>query len=378
MKNSIIMAMLLLFCACSKDAEAEPQAPVTPETGEETVSTISKTLVNPNATAEAQALYTRLRSVYGTKALSGVVADIDWNIREAENVHKWTGKWPVINVFDFINIHASKDVNPQGWLDYSDMTHVDQWHQLGGIVGAMWHWQVKANNGTNLTCSPGEKPGETSFDPSQVYVEGTAENKQAIHDVDQVAGYLKKMQAKGIPVIWRPFHEAAGNTYEFEGGGAWFWWGAKGADVYKKLWRWMYDRLVNHHKLNNLIWVWTSQTGDETWYPGDDVVDIVGRDNYAALMYPLMKEFNALTEQYPTKMITLAECGNGDEVKMSLWSKIWAQGSRWSWFMTWYDHAYNEGNSDEHQFAGPEWWTDAFASGTVMDREAWKKVKSEK
>jgi len=378
MKNSIIMAMLLLFCACSKDAEAEPQAPVTQETGEEAVLTISKTLVNPNATAEAQALYTRLLSVYGTIALSGVVADIDWNIREAENVHKWTGKWPVINVFDFINIHASKDVNPQGWLDYSDMTHVDQWHQLGGIVGAMWHWQVKANNGTNLTCSPGEKPGETSFDPSQVYVDGSAENKQALHDVDQVAGYLKKMQAKGIPVIWRPFHEAAGNTYEFEGGGAWFWWGAKGPDVYKKLWRWMYDRLVNHHKLNNLIWVWTSQTGDETWYPGDDVVDIVGRDNYAALMYPLMKEFNALTEQYPTKMITLAECGNGDEVKMSLWSKIWAQGSRWSWFMTWYDHAYNEGNSDEHQFAGPEWWTDAFDSGTVMDREAWKKVKSEK
>ena len=55
MKNSIIMAMLLLFCACSKDAEAEPQAPVTPEGGEETVSTISKTLVNPNATAETPA-----------------------------------------------------------------------------------------------------------------------------------------------------------------------------------------------------------------------------------------------------------------------------------------------------------------------------------
>ena len=378
MKHSFILVTLLLLCACSKDAEAESKVPDTYEAEEETVSPISKTLVNPNATAEAQALYQKLRSVYGKKTLSGVVADIDWNIREAENVHKWTGKWPVINVFDFINIHASKDVNPQGWIDYSDMTHVDQWHQLGGIVGAMWHWQVKANNGTNLTCSPGEKPGETSFDPSQVYVEGTAENKQSIHDVDQVAGYLKKMQAKGIPVIWRPFHEAAGNTYEFEGGGAWFWWGAKGADVYKKLWRWMYDRLVNHHKLNNLIWVWTSQTGDETWYPGDDVVDIVGRDNYAALMYPLMKEFNALTKQYPTKMITLAECGNGDEVKISLWSKIWAQGSRWSWFMTWYDHAYNEGNSDDHQFAGPEWWADAFASGTVMDREAWKKVKSEK
>lgn len=378
MKHTLFLVALMALCACSKDAEAEPQMPAdNNETEQETTSPISKVLVNSQATTEAQQLYARLRSVYGKQALSGVVADIDWNIREAENVHQWTGKWPVINVFDFINIHASKDVNPSGWLDYSDMTHVNQWHQLGGIVGAMWHWQVKANNGTNLTCSPGEKPGETSFDPSKVYETGTAENKQAIHDIDQVASYLKRMQQQGIPVIWRPLHEAAGNMYEYEGGKAWFWWGAKGPEAYKKLWRWMYERLVSHHKLNNLIWVWTSQTGDDAWYPGDDVVDIVGRDNYAALMYPLMKEFQTLQTQYPSKMITLAECGNGDEVKMSLWSKIWAQGSRWSWFMTWYDHAYNEGNSDDHQFAGQAWWQDAFQSGTVLDREAWKKMKNE-
>ena len=327
--------------------------------------------VNPNATSETRLLYQKLLSFYGKKALSGVVANIDWNIREAENVNQWTGRWPVINVFDFINIHASRDVNKQGWLDYSDMSPVTQWHEAGGVVGMMWHWQVKANNGVNLTCSPGQKAGETSFDPSKVYVDGTAENKQAIHDVDQVAGYLKTMQKKGIPVIWRPLHEAAGNTYEFEGGGAWFWWGAKGAEVYKKLWRWMYDQLVNRHKLNNLIWVWNSQMGDTDWYPGDDVVDIVGRDNYAALMYPLMKEFKQLQQEHPTKMITLAECGNGDEVRMSLWSKIWKQGSRWGWFMPWYDAAYNQGNSDEHQFAGPEWWKDAWDSGVVVDREEW-------
>jgi mannan endo-1,4-beta-mannosidase len=113
---------------------------------------------------------------------------------------------------------------------------------------------------------------------------------------------------------------------------------------------------------------------DPAWYPGDDVVDFVGRDNYAALMYPLMKEFRQLQQEYPTKMITLAECGNGDEVHMSLWSKIWKQGSRWSWFMPWYDSVYNEGGSEEHQFAGPEWWKDAFATGVVIDREEWKKL----
>jgi mannan endo-1,4-beta-mannosidase len=373
MKKIYLLAIVSMLFACGNESEAEPNPVQTPNPSPEP-AVISTAPVNPNATVPTKQLYTKLYNLYGKKALSGVVANIDWNTREAENVYKWTGKYPVINVFDFINIHASKDVNPQGWLDYSDMTAVNNWYNAGGVVGMMWHWQVKANNGTNLTCSPGTKASETSFDPSKVYVEGTTENKQAIHDLDQVAGYLKTMQKRGIPIIWRPLHEAAGNTYEFEGGGAWFWWGAKGAEVYKKLWRWMYDRLVNFHQLNNLIWVWNSQMGDGEWYPGDDVVDIVGRDNYAALMYPLMKEFKQLQEEYPNKMITLAECGNGDEVHISLWSKIWAQGSRWSWFMTWYDAAFNEGNSEEHQFAGPEWWKDAFDSGVVVDREEWKKI----
>ena len=371
MKRFLMMALLAVVVACTKAETEEVAKPVNNGFNDK----VSPTLVNPNATAEAQQLYQRLRSLYGQKALSGVVANVDWNVKEAENVHEWTGKWPVINVFDFINIHASKDVNKQGWLDYSDMTPVSTWHRNGGVVGCMWHWQVKANNGTNMTCSPGTKPGETSFDPSKVYEAGTTENKQAIHDLDQVAGYLKTMQKMGIPVIWRPLHEAAGNTYEFEGGGAWFWWGAKGAEVYKKLWRWMYDRLVNHHGLNNLIWVWNSQMGDSSWYPGDDVVDVVGRDNYAALMYPLMKEFSQLTDEYPTKLVALAECGNGDEVHISLWSKIWNQGSRWSWFMTWYDYNYNAGNSEEHQFAGKTWWQDAFSSGVVVDRDEWKNIK---
>ncbi|MBQ9203613.1 MAG: hypothetical protein IJ155_05170 [Prevotella sp.] len=336
---------------------------------------IRKEPVNPKATPEARQLYSRLLNLYGEKALSGVVANIDWNYTEAENVHKWTGKWPVINVFDFMNIHASKDVNKKGWLDYSDMTPVFEWHQAGGVVGCMWHWQVKSNNGTNMTCSPGTKPSETSFDPAAFENPSSADYKVMIHDIDQVAGYLKTMQKKGIAVIWRPFHEAAGNTYEFEGGGAWFWWGAKGPEVYKRLWRFLYDRLVNHHGLNNLLWVWNSQMDDPLWYPGDDVVDIVGRDNYAALMYPLMKEFRQLEKEYPTKMITLSECGNGDEVHMSLWSKIWKQGSRWSWFMPWYDAAYNQGSGDEHQFAGEAWWKDAFASGVVLDRDEWVKVK---
>lgn len=363
----ILTALLPLLClSCS----AEPaEAPAAAEATHQ--------LANANATPQAKKLYSVLWQIYGYKAVSGVVANVDWNIKEAENVHKWTGHWPALNVFDFINLHASKDVNSKGWLDYSDDRVVRQWAKDGGIVGCMWHWQVKANNGTDYTCSPGQKPDETSFDPSCISDPSSADYKQLVSDIDQVAKYLGKMQKQGIAVVWRPLHEAAGNTYEFDGGKAWFWWGSKGPDLYKKLWRFLYDRLVNHHKLNNLIWVWNSQMGDHDWYPGDDVVDVVGRDSYYALQYPLMKEYNQLKTEYPDKLIALAECGNGDEVSMSPWSKIWQQGSRWCWFMTWYDYDYNQGTSDDHKYAGPEWWTDAFQSGVVVDRDEMKQLLAE-
>ena len=362
-KSLVFTALIMSASSCKAVEPENPQQ-----------QTVTYTLCNAKATAEVQQLWGVLTSQFEKKAMSGVVANIDWNTREAENVYQWTGRYPALNVFDFINIHASRDVNKQGWLDYSDLTPVTDWYNAGGVVGCMWHWQVLANNGTNRTCSPGTEAGQTSFDASKVNDPNSAEYKQMIHDIDQVAGYLKKMQKLGIPVIWRPLHEAAGNTYDYAGGGAWFWWGAQGAEVYKQLWRFMYDRLVNYHKLNNLILVWTSQVGDDTWYPGDDVVDVVGRDNYYALQYPLAKEYKTLREKYPNKLITLAECGNGDEVDMSLWSKIWAEGSCWSWFMTWYDYNYNNGTSDEHQFAGKQWWLDAFNTGLVIDRTEMQKL----
>ena len=32
--------------------------------------------------------------------------------------------------------------------------------------------------------------------------------------------------------------------------------------------------------IHNLLWVWTSEVGDDDWYPGDEYVDIIARDGY--------------------------------------------------------------------------------------------------
>ena len=134
-RQSILLFVLLCsVCSCHAVEPVPTTEPVT------------YTLCNAQATAETQRLWAVLCSEYGKRALSGVVANVDWNTREAENVYKWTGRYPALNVFDFINIHASRDVNKQGWLDYSDLTPVTDWYDAGGIVGCMWHWQVPANN----------------------------------------------------------------------------------------------------------------------------------------------------------------------------------------------------------------------------------------
>ena len=347
--NSDLMAF---FEKYRTESQQDPE----PEPGEKT------------RTENAQKLLDVLTSLYGNKIISGTTAVVDWNTSQAEQVHLWTNKYPAINTYDFINIHASKDVNPEGWLDYSDISGVKNWAAEGGVVSAMWHWQVKNNAGTGYTCTPGTGDAATSFDASKVYVDGTAENTLAKQQLSQICGYLKKMQAAGIPVIWRPLHEAAGNTCEFDGGTAWFWWGAKGADVYKQLWQWMYNYMVKEQGLYNLIWVWTSQTKDNSWYPGDDYVDIIGRDIYSGEAAQHKSNFDHLSAGYTNMMVALSECGNTNDASQSDISAVWDAGAKWSWFSTWYDTA----NSNLHNTQS--WWTNAFSQDYVVTRDQMKEL----
>ena len=207
---------------------------------------------------EVQAVLNILRNLYGHKIISSSMANVDWNCTEAENVFKWTGKYPAMNTFDFIHYEVSADVVGESWIDYSDMTVINNWWQQGGLVSCMWHWGQPNNAGTSYTCTPGTGASETSFDPSKINNPSSPEYAKMVKDLDQIAGYLQQMQALGIPVIWRPFHEAAGNTNVYQGGTAWFWWGIKGSEVYKQLWQFMYNYYTKTKGLNNLIWVWNA------------------------------------------------------------------------------------------------------------------------
>ena len=157
----------------------------------------------------------------------------------------------------------------------------------------------------------------------------------AIADLEKISGYLKLLQDKGIPVLWRPLHEAAGNTYTQWHTGAWFWWGADGAQAYKDLWIYMFN-WFRDAGIRNLIWVWTTQTSgpedaDFDFYPGDEYVDIIGKDIYnVSDASGIASQFTAVLQYSSHKMVTLSELGGIPDM-----GSCWDSGARWLYFMPW-------------------------------------------
>lgn len=311
-------------------------------------------LSNANAIPQATKVYDFMIQNSGKKILSGAMANVSNNNDFAGWIKNVTGKDVAIICYDFIHLPSSG----QNWIDYNDITPaVSQW-EANGLVSYMWHWNVPNDeeawrNGdvNNYGCRPPGYPegGGTNFDIERALQEGTWEHEFILEDLAKVASVLKKLQERGIPVIWRPLHEAAGD-YEYQN--PWFWWGLKGGEATKQLWRLMYDQLVNVHGCNNLIWVWTAQykAGYETNlaadYPGNDVVDMIGVDIYAKDDNSQKNAYNALLKLCDgKKLVTISETGlvqNPD--------KCIADGANWAYFNIWYTYNQHLSDSDTDGF----------------------------
>ncbi len=224
---------------------------------------ITPNLVNPTANSEAKSLYAFLVSKFNVRIISGQTDDY------YDKIKPIAGKTPMIRGFDFQHYTQGysylwdNKINGQsfGWEDNGQTQKAIDWYkQTGniGIVSFQWHWHSPSGGtvGSNTFYTQ-----YTTFDASKAVASGTQENKDAIRDIDSIATQLKKLQTAGVPVLFRPLHEASGSG-KIDGSGAWFWWGAKGATVCKELYNIIYNRLTNYHGLNNLIWVWSSSEPD--------------------------------------------------------------------------------------------------------------------
>ena len=338
---------------------------------------IKTTLVCGNDAA--QKLYDFMREQYGQKIISSVMANVNWNNELAESVYKLTKKYPAAVCYDFIHICYS----PANWIDYTNIAPVKQWSDAGGIVQLMWHFNVpKTEGSTDVTCTP----SETTFRAKNVFTDGTWETRWFYDQMDKVVATLLKLQEAGIAATWRPFHEAAGNATAKQQASwtkSWFWWGYDGADTYKKLWTTMFN-YFKEKGVKNLIWIWTTQNyngnsaqynQDTDWYPGDEYVDIVGRDLYGYSAAQNLQEFNEIQAAYPTKMIALAECGygnyDGKRYDFANISDCWNTGAHWSHFMVWYQGG--EGSTNSMMTDG--WWRDAMQASSVITRDQLPSLK---
>ena len=218
------------------------------------------------ATPEARRLYDWLREGYGKRILSGQQCDGGMYGMENQAVWRATGgDYPAVLGLDMMEYSLSR-VEYGGESDRAVPYAIEYWNK-GGIVTFCWHWNAPSPYLKEPWYS-GFYTKSTSFNLDKVMNGEDEEGYRLLNrDIDAVAAQLLRLKEAGVPVLWRPLHEASGG---------WFWWGASGKEAYLKLYHLLFDRLTHEYGLNNLIWIWNGQ--DPEWYPGDDEVDLIGTD----------------------------------------------------------------------------------------------------
>lgn len=280
-------------------------------------------LSDPEASSNAKRLMSYLGSIYGKKMLAGQHTK-DLAMEGLHYLRSVTGQSPAVCGFELLgyspNIdweNSDQDTLTEARENLDTIPKALEWAEKEhGIITYCWHWFSPMSGRGKAFYTE-----HTDFDCEKAVTPGTPEYEATVSDIDFIAEQLKIFAQKDIPILWRPLHEAEGK---------WFWWGAKGAEPCKKLWRLMYQRLTRHHGLHNLIWVWNSL--DPDWYPGDDCVDIISADIYGARGNhgTFACDFQQAAELSSGKMIALSECGTNPDVELCL-----ASGVPWLWFMTW-------------------------------------------
>ncbi len=228
------------------------------------------TPTNPNAQECVKTVMNYLGEISGDRIVTGQHTQT-MDMIDLEVIRRETGKEPALLGFELLSyspninyLDTDEECMTEVLENYGTLKRAWEWAEKKGLITFTWHWFSPLGGRSKAFFTE-----NTDFDAVKAATPGTPEYEAMIRDMDVMAGILRPFCEKQIPILWRPFHE---------GDGIWFWWGAKGAEPVKKLWRIMYDRFTNVHHLNNLIWVWNALKPE--FYPGDDTVDIISCDIY--------------------------------------------------------------------------------------------------
>jgi mannan endo-1,4-beta-mannosidase len=204
-----------------------------------------------------------------------------------------TGSHPAVFGWDIGGIELGQPVNLDS-VPFNEMReNIVSVYLRGGINTISWH----ARNPVSGKSSWVEDKNSPNIIVAKI-LPGGSNHEDFKKQLDKVAAFLKSLKAPDgslAPVIFRPWHENSGN---------WFWWGAIhcSSEEYKSLYRFTVDYLRNTHHLHNLLFAYSPDVGFKDAdgylerYPGDDLVDIIGLDDY-----------NSLNTGHPEKLISNLE-----------------------------------------------------------------------
>jgi mannan endo-1,4-beta-mannosidase len=269
---------------------------------------------NPNASSEAQALLEFLYRISGKYTLTGQHNYPNTKDRNSQFAAKYLGKTPAVFSTDW---GFAEDGDTDSYLARPDIVaETKRQHHLGSVITICWH-AVPPTADEPVTFHP--QFGETALESlasvqgqlldqqfQELLTPGTRLYKRWCAQVDTIALYLKKLRDAKVPVLWRPYHEMNGD---------WFWWGGRrGEYSTAALYRQLFDRYVNHHKLDNLIWVWSVDRPVKPemqyldYFPGSEYLDVLSLDVYGRDFNQIY--YDSLVALSKGKPLILGEVGN--------------------------------------------------------------------
>ncbi|WP_058185597.1 glycosyl hydrolase [Terracidiphilus gabretensis] len=304
MPSFLRLASLVAVCALVASSLASSQQPV-----------------NPHATPEARALLALLSSISGKGIVTGQHNFPNDGSKWTDRAYDITGKYPGLFGEDF-GFSGGEDKDST-LARPAIVEEIKRQYKNGSIIALTWH-AVRPTDDEPVTFRDSVQGKLTDYEFQQLLTPGTPIYNRWCAQVDVIVGFLRQLRDANVPVLFRAYHEVNGN---------WFWWGYRpGPNGSAALYRQLYDRFVNVHHLDNLVWVWNVNAPggaagpSADYYPGAAYADVVTMDIYGEFKQEYYDDMLRIAAGKP---IALGEVGGLPSLD------VLAVQPKWTYFMAW-------------------------------------------
>ena len=361
MRTKFNLWIMIVFAGCA--VGTSPLEPPAPNLGEETNDSDGEndsdgiffnqgqwSGANVDVNLKREKILQYLNESGGERILSGqesMLWDVPWESfypsTRDEYVSGMTGEVPAVFSSDFGDFDLSKMQGPNNQPATLDDVRnarsrvVDMakaYSERGSIIMLSHHMcQPDIEDGCSyetMSAFSYENP-YPSWKINEMLSPGSHLHTALMERLDEIAGYLKRLQDQGVVVLWRPYHE---NNMP------WFWWGNHQRSG--ELFRQMHDRFENHHGLRNLIWVYSANHWFEDFQqprlfsPGQYYVQVYGVDVYQEHGHQFEKRIHDYMLELAewSQPIALTEIGSPP----ADWNRFRSEQDQWAFWTTWWNY----------------------------------------